>query len=195
MPTTTTPSIARRAPALAPVLALLSGCGMYVRDTLYADMSSPALYPAAGENTKHLTLLQGEKVQLVTLSDGSEAIELKCAGPPWRIPDRTAEENLRRLDSAKEARNKCINEALRICRLHTWNGKSTFALLGDYELFGAIDGADSNYGRLMHVRCMTRDAYIDWAMSIDPSEFKPRTAKAMDELLRAEEAAAAARRE
>jgi hypothetical protein len=206
--TRTKTRIARRASALTSVLALLSGCTM-VADSdvsrLYANMTARNLHPISEPHRwesdgPHLKLPRGELVRLKPLSDGMDAIELTCPGPDWRIargirdsslfmePEIQREEEFRRVESAKVAKRLCLNEAFRVCRLHTWNGNSTFALMVDYEYFGERVGWEAPYGRRVYVRCLTPREYKQVVAGVPPSNVTPRVGTALRELFREEEA-------
>lgn len=176
-----------RAPALLFPLALLSGCTLVApeRPTVYANWMSHNVRSVSADSPYPARLPSGEDIQLAKLSDGHEAIALTCgevpgranespfdlwrsARPSYSMPtgsriDKTAAEAEQWI-AEREARvwKECTHEALRICRVKTWNGNSTFALMDGYNWLAG------GHKTMMFVRCLTPDAFKRWAMSLEP---------------------------
>lgn len=165
------------APALALSLAaLLSSCSIFSeRPAVYADWRARNI-TLTSMSERYIRLPPyGERVELGTLSDGTDAIEITCATRSsvvtardmWTaliVPEITQrqEERDRLAAEDEEIRRWCIDEALRVCRVHTWNGNSTFALMDEWLWFDP-NGGKSLSGRKMYVRCLTPQAYKEWA--------------------------------
>jgi hypothetical protein len=102
-----------------------------------------------------VVLPTGEKIEVVPLTDGDDALVVQCGNDPWvsKFPDHRyadEDEGARRAKLAvKAVRDACLLEANRICRLHLWGRSGMFALL--HEAYGP------KRARRLFVRCIDRE--------------------------------------
>jgi hypothetical protein len=110
--------------------------------------------------------VRGETFNLVTLSDGGDAIELSCVAPWHRalsfesglsVVQRAAIEQASFNEHVGTMRNGCLQKALQVCRVHTWNGNTRIALMQAYTAWRT-----GGVGSLIYVRCLHPRAYWKW---------------------------------
>jgi hypothetical protein len=147
-------------PVLLPLLSLVPGCAVATEppaahhadfSKYYADFRQYNIHVTAESYRRRVeapTPQNGPAMRVVALSDGRDAIELRCG-------QQADLDNKQPREVKNVTGERCKHEALTMCRERTGNGKSTFALMSEATRF---DGTDK-LAMEIYVRCLTPNEY------------------------------------
>lgn len=145
----------------------IPGCvSVTERPTLYANWKGRNITVDMKTPFSLVRIPNGEEITVSKLSDGEDAIVLMCTADPrqpLRSPD-VPSLTMARKSAEIVVRERCVQQGVRICRVKTRGGNSTFAVMDEIVI-----AADTVPNTALFVRCLTPEDFKQWVLTVDPT--------------------------